>query len=85
MAAWLTTACSSSCDEFYDTYEECGFTNPGEDVDASRDACNEQTDQTDACSAGYDALVDCISELDDVCGYPDACSEDLHYAYAACG
>jgi hypothetical protein len=84
MIALALAGCSSPCDEFYDAYKECGFVDEGEDVNTLTNECKEAVDRTDACSAGYDALVECIDGLEDPCTYPEACSDDLFYAYAAC-
>lgn len=77
------TACSSECDTFYDTYEDCGF---GEAGDEALDDCNERIDADENCANAYTNLNACIDDLEETCTYPEggACAGELEVAALAC-
>jgi hypothetical protein len=58
---------------------------PGEDVDETRESCNEKADADEACEIDYEALNVCIDKLDDACSYATDCGQYIESAYYHCG
>lgn len=80
--AVLGLACSTPCEEFYSTYEECGFGTPD---DSEIDACNQAAEADEDCENSYNRINLCIGELDDECSYPGDCGGDIQLAALTCG
>jgi hypothetical protein len=84
LALATAAGCSTECDTFYDTYEACGYADPGQDVDKSRESCERKTDGNESCENDYKVLNACIDRLSDPCSYPEQCSLELEIAALRC-